>query len=233
MAHSLRLPRVAAGRQHEPRRGARRQGPPRRRRLPLTRRPVQRSRRLRPPLPPAGRQRAPAPAAAPRGCAVDRRPPPAVADAAPSPQPGGSGYQGGRGGSFGGAGFPPPPPPLDKAALKAKPPARPAPPQGCAWYETMLAIRPDSTAAERQEEVAAAVGVLERGGATALSVSQRSDGGGATPTAYPLKGHRSAVYVQMSYAAPAEAVTALHAVFATKTAGRDPVRLRHLTLRLE
>lgn len=147
----------------------------------------------------------------------------------PFAQTGGGGYQGGRtGGGFGNK-FPPPPPPLDKAALKAKPPKLPPPPAGSSWYETMLALRPDATAAERSEEVSSVVGLLERGGASELFVSARE----AQPTAYPMNGHRSAYYAQISFAAPPQTVQAMHAKFAVPVAGREPVRIRHLTLKLK
>ncbi len=102
-----------------------------------------------------------------------------------------------------------------------------APPAGCGWYETMLLLRPDATEAERAAELAKLSAFLSAAGAQGLEVAAREP----TPTAYPIKGHSHAAYVQMTYAAPAAAVVALHKLFATPVVGAEPVLVRYMTFR--
>jgi small subunit ribosomal protein S6 len=102
-----------------------------------------------------------------------------------------------------------------------------APPAGCAWYETMLLLRPDATDAERAAEVTKVSAFLAKEGATALEAAAREP----VPTAYPIKGHSHSAYVQLNYAAPSTAVNALHKMFATPVVGAEPVLVRYMTFR--
>jgi small subunit ribosomal protein S6 len=133
--------------------------------------------------------------------------------------------QQGGGGRPGGYSAPPPPPDVSTIVIAGK--SAVAPPTGSAWYETMLLLRPDATDAERAAEVTKVSAFLTKAGATSLEAAAREP----VPTAYPIKGHSHSAYVQLNYAAPATAVTAMQKLFSTPVVGAEPVLMRHMTFR--
>jgi len=82
-------------------------------------------------------------------------------------------------------------------------------PEGTAWYETMLLLRPDASNAERAAELDKINAFLTKQGAGHVETTARDP----AKTSYAIKGHSTVYYVQLMYTAEPKVVQALHGVW--------------------